>query len=92
MKNYLLIGDSTATLILCLDNYSVKKFYAGVLKFYESFVQKQLDFKSNVVCTLSFLDPALSQKISLSTFDAIEKHFPFIFDKNAKKNWNTVNL
>ena len=86
----LFVGDSTAALIVHLnenEGYSVNAFYTNVFKFY-SFVRKQLkvfDFKSSVVCTLSFLDPSLSQKMSVSTFDVIANHFPISFDKSAVK-------
>ena len=91
LSKELFIGDSTTALIVHLDEnegHPVRKFYAGVIKFYESFIQKQLkvfDFKSNVICTLSFLDPPLSQKMPLSTFDIIEDRFPISFDKSATK-------
>ena len=61
---------------------------AFFIEFYESFVRKQLmvfDFKSNVFSTQSFLDPSLSQKMSTSTFEVLEAHFPISFDKSAVK-------
>ena len=62
-------------------------FYDGVVTFYQSFIQKQLnkfDFKSRLLHTLSCLDPYMSQNPKLpSLIDEVEKTLPISFDKST---------
>ncbi len=56
--------------------------------FYSAFVKKLLkvfDFKSEMLSTLAFLEPKNSQKMSLSSFDAIASFFPVTFEKDLVK-------
>lgn len=87
----LFIGDDTTALAVHLsDNEGeiLNEFYKGVVEFYQRFIQKQLqkfDFKSQLLQTLSFLDPANSQGIKQCTFDQIDDLLPVTFDKAAVK-------
>ena len=85
------IGDNTLALIINVsenEGESVKGFYEHVIKFYQRFLDKLLkvfDFRSEVLSSLSFIDPMKSQIISSSLFDKIEDNFPISFDKAAVK-------
>ena len=63
------IGDSTAAVMMMhlteneVFTQHTNTFYDGVITFYQSFIQKQLnkfDFKSRLLHTLSCLDPDMS--------------------------------
>ena len=80
------IGDDTTALLLHLEDEgeNVESFYCSVVRFYEAFVTKQLkvfDFKSEILRSLAFLDPAKSQNMPTSTFSVIQKCLPVRFDK-----------
>ena len=87
----LFVGDNTTALILHQEENegeSVTEFYHGVKTFYSAFVKKLLkvfDFKSEMLSTLAFLEPKNSQKMSLSSFDAIASFFPVTFEKDLVK-------
>ena len=78
------IEDETTALLLHIsdnEGEAVGSFYKSVIKFYQGFVKKQLkifDFKSQVLRTLFFLNPAEIQCVPQTVFaDTI----PIAFDK-----------
>ena len=72
------IGDDTMALICYLcDNGGIS---ADQWSF--AFVRKHLNFKSRM---LSFLDPPLSQKVSLVMFDRLEEKVSIAFNKSEVK-------
>ena len=85
------IGDDTTALLLHLcenDGVVVEPFYENVIKFYQGFVKKQLkvfNFKSQVLQTLSFLNPCQSQHVSQFMFDQIADNIPIEYDKQVIK-------
>ena len=84
------IGNSTTALVLHHqdDGCNVTLFYEGAIKFYITAVKKLLkvyDFRSNILQTLSYLDPVKCQTIPQSTFDSIEERIPVSFDKATVK-------
>ena len=83
------VGDSATALALYLrDNEGerLNEFYAGVLEFYQRFVQKQIqkfDFRSQLMHILSFLDPSQVQGIEQHTFDQIEDVLSIPLDREV---------
>ena len=70
------------------EGESVQKFFEWVVKFHETFVEKQLkvfDFKSQVLRALAFLDSVKSVTMPTSVFDLIEDNFSLDFDKTCTK-------
>ena len=74
-------GDSTTDLVQD-EGCNVAVFYEGVMKFCIAAIKKLLkvnDFKTNILQTLSFLNPGKCQ--TMHTLDLIEERIQVALDK-----------